>query len=136
MRPCTRLWCGLAAVSLLALGCEANKPQDEQQTSMVDMRYDTLAPPSESAEPYDSYESYEEDATAESAAVPDVPPSATQGEVYVVKPKDTLYGIARARYNGDHTKWKLIYEANRERISDPNRIQVGMKLIIPPDTVQ
>jgi nucleoid-associated protein YgaU len=130
----------LVAVSLLALGCETNKPQDEEQTSMVDMRYDTLAPPSESAESYESYDyddaTAEGTAAADGAATPDVRASGMQGEVYVVKPKDTLYSIARARYNGDHTKWKLIYEANRERISDPNRIYVGMKLIIPPDTVQ
>ena len=134
MMPCARFLCGLAAVSLLALGCEANKPKDEQQTSMVDMKYDTLAPASESADSYDAYDY--DDATADRAAASDVPASGTQGEVYVVKPKDTLYSIARARYNGDHTKWKLIYEANRERISDPNRIYVGMKLIIPPDKVQ
>lgn len=134
MMPCARLLCGLVAVSLLALGCEANKPQDEQQTSMVDMRYDTLAPASESAESYESYDY--DDASVDQTAAPNVRASGTQGDVYVVKPKDTLYSIARARYNGDHTKWKLIYEANRERISDPNRIYVGMKLIIPPDTVQ
>ena len=124
------LLCGVVAVSLLALGCEANKPQDDQQTSMVGMNYDTLAPAEE--ESYDTYEPADESyapAAQETEAI-------DLGEVYVVKAKDTLYAIARAYYSGDHSKWRLIYEANRERISDPNVIYVGMKLIIPPVTTQ
>jgi len=53
------------------------------------------------------------------------------GQVYTVKRKDTLYSIARAFYGGDYTMWRSIYDANRERINDPNHINVGMKLVIP-----
>lgn len=52
------------------------------------------------------------------------------GQVHVVQRKETLYALARQYYN-DAKQWRRIYEANRERISDPNRISVGMKLIIP-----
>ena len=124
------LLCGVVAVSLLALGCEANKPQDDQQTSMVDMNYDALAPAEE-----ESYETYVPADEAYATTTEDTE-LADPGAVYVVRPKDTLYTIARAHYSGDHTKWRLIYEANRERISDPNLIYVGMKLIIPPVTIQ
>ena len=130
MRQYGLLLCGAVAVSLLALGCEANKPKDDQQTSMVGMNYDTLAPAEE-----ESYDTYEPAAESYAPAAQE-PAAADLGEVYVVKPKDTLYAIARAYYNGDHTKWRLIYDANRERISDPNVIYVGMKLIIPPVTTQ
>lgn len=50
--------------------------------------------------------------------------------VHLVQRKDTLYGLAR-QYYSDASQWRKIYEANRERISDPNVINVGMKLIIP-----
>lgn len=44
---------------------------------------------------------------------------------------DSLYSIAK-KYYGEGSKWKLIYEANRERIgSDPNLIRDGESLLIP-----
>lgn len=42
----------------------------------------------------------------------------------------TLSGIAKLFYNKPG-KWKLIFEANRRTISDPNVIQDGMALTIP-----
>jgi len=49
---------------------------------------------------------------------------------HTVAKKDTLYGLARTYY-GDHRRWKDIYEANQNVISDPNRILVGQRLVIP-----
>lgn len=38
---------------------------------------------------------------------------------------------------GDYRKWPLIYEANRDRIKDPDLIYVNQELVIPrPDTLQ
>lgn len=51
-------------------------------------------------------------------------------QFHIVRARDTLYGIARQYYN-DPRQWKKIYEANRDQISNPNMIKVGMKLIIP-----
>lgn len=53
------------------------------------------------------------------------------GRVHTVAKKETLYSIARMYYNGDHHRWREIYEANRAEISDPNRIRVGQRLVIP-----
>jgi nucleoid-associated protein YgaU len=53
-----------------------------------------------------------------------------QPRVHVVQPKETLYGIAR-RYYGEGKQWRRIFQANNNRITDPNRIEIGMKLIIP-----
>jgi LysM repeat protein len=50
--------------------------------------------------------------------------------IYVVKPGDTLRSIA-ARFLGDPRHWQIIFEANRDKISDPNLIRPGMELIIP-----
>ncbi len=52
------------------------------------------------------------------------------GRMHSVQRKDTLYSLARLYYN-DHRQWKKIYEANRDRIANPNMIKVGMNLVIP-----
>ncbi len=57
--------------------------------------------------------------------------SMTGGTYHTVAKKDTLYAIARMYYNGDHTRWKEIYEANRAEIANPNMIRVGQRLVIP-----
>ena len=43
---------------------------------------------------------------------------------------DTLFSLARKFYD-DQARWKDIWEANRTRLPDPDRLSVGMKLIIP-----
>ncbi len=51
---------------------------------------------------------------------------------HVVQRKETLFSIARQYYNGDQSKWRSIYEANRAEIGDdPNKIRVGQRLTIP-----
>jgi nucleoid-associated protein YgaU len=51
-------------------------------------------------------------------------------KTYTVQPGDTMQKIAQAVY-GDGSRWKEIFEANRDTISDPNLIQVGQELVIP-----
>ncbi|HVP13374.1 MAG TPA: LysM domain-containing protein [Phycisphaerae bacterium] len=53
------------------------------------------------------------------------------GTVHLVQPGDTLYSLSK-RYYG-HGKYSgKIWAANRNRVSNPNDLPVGMKLIIPP----
>lgn len=62
-------------------------------------------------------------------------PAAQQGprfEMYTVKEGDWLSKIA-GRYYGDVHKWSKIYDANRDQISDPDKIKPGMVLKIPLD---
>jgi hypothetical protein len=51
---------------------------------------------------------------------------------YEVRHGDTLSKIALAVY-GKADLWKRIYEANKDRISNPNMIQPGQKLVLPPN---
>lgn len=52
-------------------------------------------------------------------------------QTYVVKPGDTLFGIAKAVY-GDGSRWKDIYNANKVAIGpDPSTFEYGIKLVIP-----
>ncbi len=60
-----------------------------------------------------------------------VPPTDGAEQTYVVQPGDTLGKIAKQLY-GDFRLWTLIYEANRDKISNPSVIRVGLELLIPP----
>lgn len=52
------------------------------------------------------------------------------GENYTVKKGDTLWKIARAKY-GDGSKYKIIEDANKDKISDAAKIKPGMVIFIP-----
>ncbi|HEY6041240.1 MAG TPA: LysM peptidoglycan-binding domain-containing protein [Anaerolineae bacterium] len=49
---------------------------------------------------------------------------------YTVESGDSLSLIAKKVW-GDMSRWKEIFEANKDKISDPNVIQVGWVLVIP-----
>ena len=51
-------------------------------------------------------------------------------QTYVVKKGDTLSRIAEEFY-GDAALYRKIFEANRDVLSDPNKIKPGQKLRIP-----
>jgi nucleoid-associated protein YgaU len=51
-------------------------------------------------------------------------------QVHVVVKGDTLSKIA-AKYYGDPSLYKKIFEANRDVIKNPDLIQIGWKLKIP-----
>lgn len=58
--------------------------------------------------------------------------SAAKYEMYTVKEGDWLSKIAGAYY-GDVHKWDRIFQANRDQISDPDKIRPGQILKIPLD---
>jgi outer membrane protein OmpA-like peptidoglycan-associated protein len=49
---------------------------------------------------------------------------------YIVKKGDTLSSIARNEL-GKANRWKYLYEINKERIKDPNKLKPGANIIIP-----
>lgn len=49
---------------------------------------------------------------------------------YTVQKGDTLSHIAKARY-GKASQWRRIFDANRDQLDDPDRIQPGQVLKIP-----
>jgi nucleoid-associated protein YgaU len=51
-------------------------------------------------------------------------------QTYVVQSGDTLSKIAQ-KYYGDASLYTKIFQANRDQLSDPNRISPGQKLRIP-----
>jgi nucleoid-associated protein YgaU len=62
-------------------------------------------------------------------------PAAAQpaGKTYTVKSGDTLSKIAKAEY-GDGNEYMRIFYANQDKLKDPDKIQVGQVLNVPPDT--
>ncbi len=54
------------------------------------------------------------------------------GETYTVKAGDNLSKISKQFY-GDANEYMRIFYANRDKLRDPDKIQVGQQLVIPPD---
>ena len=57
---------------------------------------------------------------------------AVQAQTYTVKAGDNLSKIAKEFY-GDPNEYMKIYYANRDKLSDPDKIKVGQQLTIPKE---
>lgn len=53
-----------------------------------------------------------------------------QQDTYTVQAGDSLSKIAQRRY-GEASKWKAIYEANKDQIKNPDLIHPGQVLKMP-----
>lgn len=53
-----------------------------------------------------------------------------QTRTYTVRPGDTLSKISREFY-GDANQYMKIFEANRDRLKDPDKIRPGQEIVIP-----
>jgi uncharacterized protein YidB (DUF937 family) len=65
-----------------------------------------------------------------SAAPTSAPVPEAQAKTYTVISGDTLSKIAK-HYYGDANEWPKIFDANRDKLSNPDRINVGQVLRIP-----
>ena len=83
-----------------------------------------------------SYSDLIADITVNEAAAPKAQAAAASaagsqsGRTYTVKAGDSLSKISREFY-GDANQYQKIFEANRDKLSDPNKIQPGQQLVIP-----
>jgi 5'-nucleotidase/UDP-sugar diphosphatase len=121
---------------LLASGCE-NKQQEPAAHQEEPYTSSYAALDSMDAAPAPESTAVYEAPPAELAAPPPAAASSSDevlapvgGEVYVVQKGDTLYELAR-RFYKDQSRWRDIWEANKTRVPDPNKLRVGTKLIIP-----
>jgi len=57
-------------------------------------------------------------------------PKTGAGTTYTVQSGDSLSKIAKAQY-GDASQWKRIYEANKDKIKNPDLIYPGQEFTIP-----
>ena len=70
-----------------------------------------------------------DDITAEFPVDTSMPQTAS-AKMYTVKPGDTLSKISKQFY-GSATDYMRIFEANKDKLTDPDKIQVGQELKIP-----
>jgi nucleoid-associated protein YgaU len=58
-------------------------------------------------------------------------PTPPRAQAYTVQSGDTLSKISKQFY-GDANKYMKIFDANKDQLSDPDKIKVGQVLQIPP----
>jgi len=58
------------------------------------------------------------------------PAAAATGRRHTVTRGDTLFSLAQ-QYYGNRSRWRDIYEANRNQLPDANSLRLGMELVIP-----
>lgn len=68
-------------------------------------------------------------APAAAAAAVGAPPTPA-ARTYTVQPGDSLSKISKEFY-GDTTMYMKIFEANKDKLTDPDKIRAGMNLLIP-----
>lgn len=59
-------------------------------------------------------------------------PAAPLPKYYEIQKGDSLSAIAKRQY-GDVGKWKILYEANKDLIDDPDLIYPGQRIRIPKE---
>lgn len=59
-----------------------------------------------------------------------MPEENREQQTYTVQPGDTLSKISKKFY-GDANRYMDIFYANRDKIEDPDKLQVGWELTIP-----
>lgn len=69
--------------------------------------------------------------TTSEAPPPEPDEPAPEYGAYTVRDGDSLSVISQRLY-GTARHWRLLYEANRDRIPDPDRLRVGTELRVPP----
>jgi nucleoid-associated protein YgaU len=69
-------------------------------------------------------------AAAAAAASASAGGPSSSARTYTVQPGDSLSKISKQFY-GDANKYMKIFEANKDKLSDPDKVRAGMDLVIP-----
>ena len=124
----------ILALVCVVSGCKSNDKDADLAMMPQAGDYYARTAPIEPAPAYESYDPYVADVTPAPTytepAAPLLAATSQAARYHTVAKHDTLYSLAR-KYYSDQRRWKDIYEANRSEVSDPNRIYVGQRLVIP-----
>ncbi len=93
-----------------ACGSEATKNKIWDQAKLVDPTYSDL--------------------TLNLTVDPSLAPPAPADKTYTVAAGDSLSKIAKQFY-GNANEYMKIFDANKDKLTDPNNIKVGQQLVIP-----
>ncbi len=113
---------------LAAVGCQDKKPAS-MQSSVTDLTPTPAAPAYVAPTPIAVQPVSYDTTTTSSTSTPSYNSStASVGSTYTVKKGDTLYGIAKKKYN-DGKQWQKIASANPG--VSPSSLRVGQSITIP-----
>ena len=116
-------WTLVAVFSMTIFGCDMFKKKDQPMDQGDKAAIQEVKPESEAkagaAAP-----------TEEPTPAPEAAP-ATGGRTHVIAKGDTLFKLARQYYNGNQSMWRKIWEANRDKIPNKDRLPVGQQIVIP-----
>lgn len=106
--------------------------EDTTVTSTTTRTVETYTPPPAEPEPAPRrrIELPNFDDVDSSAASPSEPSGPTEAVEYTIEKNDTMQKISKKFYDS-YSKWPKIYEANKDRIPDPNNIKPGVTITIP-----
>ena len=114
------------------VGCQEPQQKEDMQdegAQTAGMQPDFYATDPATAIPADEgYTTYPSSPTL--AATTGYASSVNATGTHVVDKGDTLFRLARQYYN-DERRWKDIFEANQDRVANPDMIFVGQELVIP-----
>ena len=106
--------------------------EDTTVSSTTTRTVETYAPPPQESEPAPrrriELPNFDDVDRGASSSEPSGPTSAVE---YTIENNDTMQKISKKFYDS-YSKWPKIYEANKDRIPDPNRIKPGITITIPP----
>ena len=99
-------------------------PRQERRRPPVEEKYEPVVLPNFDEEP-----AMREPEPRQAAPRPSATGSYTE---YTIEKDDTLQKISKKFYD-TYRKWPQIYEANKDKIKDPNRIKPGLTIRIPAE---
>ncbi len=115
---------------------ESVEPAPTGRLAMAPARVETPMPMPDRAETPRLRDDPAESATPDPAPPAPEPepvsPPAPKRPVHIVAKGETLTTIARQYYGADGARlWRRIWEANKDRLADPHRLDLGQSLVIP-----
>ena len=101
-------------------------PQPAPASSLVD----TAPNAPDTLPPHEPHDPSPLDPNLRDWTIYEQPRKITTEKFHIVRKNETLSDIAR-QYYGSAAKWQKIYNANRDRLKNPDSVRPGTKLIIP-----
>ena len=126
-------WVLVVVVAFVAMGC-AKKREELPQIEPADVAATPAVPtptPAPAVIETPAPTPAPVPARVEKPPVTRPPVDLAPASTYTVKTGDTLISISRNLY-GDDRSWRKIYEANKSKIGNPDKLKIGTVLAIPP----
>lgn len=106
-------------------------PPDAVEHRPLSDEVNRLAPPPTMARSFPGSTISGQDAVGLAAGFRTPNSQRTLQRTHVVRDGDTLEGLAQ-RYLGDRSRWREIFQANRDQVQQPELLPLTARLVIPP----